>query len=85
LNSPIFAVDARGGASIRDAKQQAISDSLKGRARVDLAADSTFGLPGLIIDEARLDDAGLYTCTVEFDRAPTQMYQATVGVSGECW
>lgn len=94
LNSPIFAVDARGG-SIRDAKQQAISDSLKGRARVQLVEQPPAGSmgasgpvpgsgpPALVIEEARLDDSGLYTCTVEFDRAPTQTYQATVGVSGE--
>jgi hypothetical protein len=79
LNSPIFVLDARGG-PLKDAKQQAIADTLKGRARVDLID----GGVALVVDEARLDDAGLYTCTVEFDRAPTQAYQTSVGVSGKC-
>ena len=60
LNSPIFAVDARG-ASIREAKQQAIGDSLKGRARVELmggagagagAEQTNSGQIALVVEEA---------------------------------
>lgn len=83
LNEPIYALDARGSATLRDAKQQVIADWLKGRARLELLEVNTRPLPALIIDEARLEDAGLYTCTVEFNKAPTQTYVTRALVSGE--
>jgi len=63
-----------------------------GRARVgslslggasDLASEwqgatSGASTPALFVDEADPKDAGLYTCTLEFQRAPTQTHQTRV-------
>lgn len=90
MESPVFSVDARNVQALRDAKQVVVdsSSSLRGRAhfeestRVD--ARSGIGLnPALVIDELAPADAGLYTCTVEFHKAPTQTRNTRVQVIGE--
>ena len=82
LNSPIFAVDARGASSLREAKQQTGSESLRGRVHLEestrLDSRGLGSTPALVIDEAQAQDAGLYTCTIEFYKAPTQMHVARV-------
>lgn len=82
LNSPIFTADARGASSLREARQQAGSESLRGRAHLEESTkmDSRgFGsTPALVIEEASPEDVGVYTCTIEFHKAPTQTHQAHV-------
>lgn len=82
LDSPIFSIDARGASSLKEAKQQTGSENLKGRAHLEESTrvDSRgFGsTPALVIDEAGPQDGGVYTCTVEFHKAPTQMHQIRV-------
>lgn len=82
LNEPIFVADARGVVSLRDTKQQTLAEHLRGRTRLDVATQN--GLPGLQIDEATMQEAGAYTCTVEFHKAPTQTFQVRVIVVGKC-
>lgn len=94
INEPIFAADARGADSLRGARQKVNSESLSGRARliaVQNRPDETNGStaqlqtqsPALEIDEAQASDAGLYTCTIEFDRAPTQTHRTIVRLIGK--
>lgn len=85
LNSPIFVADARGAGSFRDAKQQAGAESLRGRAHLEVEpANGRPGvLPALLVDDVTVQEAGIYTCTVEFHKAPTQAYQVRVIVVGE--
>lgn len=82
LDSPIFSVDARGASSLKEAKQQTGSQNLKGRAHLEestLVDSRGFGsTPALVIDEAGPQDGGVYTCTVEFHKAATQMHQIRV-------
>lgn len=87
LSSPIFTVDARGAPSLREAKQQTSADSIKGRAHLEestrLDSRGLGATPALVIDETNPADAGLYTCTVEFHKAPTQTHQVQVELVGE--
>lgn len=86
LNEPIFAADARGVDSLRAARQKINSETLVGRAKLISVAQQTDDarhLPALEIDEAKPSDAGAYTCTIEFDRAPTQTHRARVRLIGE--
>lgn len=92
LSSPIFTIDARGSAgNLREARQQTYADWLKGRAHFEesaaaagfSSASSAGQTPALVIDEALQVDAGLYTCTVEFNKAPTQTYQIRVNLIGK--
>lgn len=82
LNSPVFTADARGVSSLREAKQQTNYDSLRGRARLEestrLDSRGLGSTPALVIEEAVPEDAGIYTCTIEFYKAPTQTHQAHV-------
>lgn len=82
LNSPVFTADARGASSLREAKQQTNYESLRGRARLEestrLDSRGLGSTPALVIEEAVPEDAGIYTCTIEFHKAPTQTHQAHV-------
>jgi len=79
LDRPIFSVDARGSSSLREAKQQIGSQQLKGRAHLEAEDWSQPGSnPALVIEEARAQDGGLYTCTVEFYKAATQTHRVLV-------
>lgn len=88
LTSPIFSIDARDAASLREAKQQIRSISLRGRAHFEESITTTavhgseHGIvhtyPALVIDEATHQDAGLYTCTVEYNKAATQTHKIRV-------
>lgn len=85
VDSPIFSVDARGTSSLREAKQQTNLDELKGRAHLEESTrvDRRSGLglmPALVVDEAQTGDSGLYRCTIDFYKAPTQSFQVKVVV-----
>lgn len=47
-------------------------------------APQHISLPALEIDEAQLGDAGTYTCTIEFNKAPTQTHRVAVYLIGKC-
>lgn len=87
LDSPIFSVDAKEVASLREAKQRTNSEQLKGRAHLEESgrADSrgANAAPALVIEEASKDDEGLYTCTVEFHQAATQTHKIQVSLIGK--
>lgn len=83
LDQPIFIADARGVESLGDAKQVISSNALKGRARLEDSSGqkrptSQTTSPALVISQPSLLDSGLYTCTLEFHKAPTQIHQVRV-------
>lgn len=86
LDTPIFVADARAATSLREAKQQTSADWLRGRAHLEestrLDSRGLGATPALVIEEATIDDVGLYTCTVDFHKAPTQTHQVNVSLIG---
>lgn len=84
LESPIFSADARGAASLRQAKQVIGLDLLKARARLEestrVDSRGLGQIPALVLEQSRKLDEGFYTCTVEFHKAPTQTHQIRVQV-----
>lgn len=80
LDSPIYTVDARLSSSLLDAKQAAGVESLRGRAHLGSVEAGAGGVqvPALVVHEAQPNDAGVYTCTLEFNRAPTQTHVTSV-------
>lgn len=81
LDSPIFTADARTAGSLAEAKKVVSWDHLAGRVQLDYQSDHSTA-PALVISEPVGEDAGIYTCTIEFYKAPTQTHQVKAEIIG---